>query len=123
MKTTGKEIKIEYTQEAVDAMRAKGYNEDSIPSVGVHTFRRVHPDRVAKGRLNAKVRISIAVDLDILDYFKERAAKPDAAPYQTQINNELRRIMEADRNGEKTKPAFINDKDFLRELKEKLESV
>ena len=34
------------------------------------------------------------LDADILDFFKERAKEPNASPYQTQINNELRAVME-----------------------------
>ena len=45
---------------------------------------------------NIKVRTNIHFDLDILNYFKERASLPGAPPYQTQINAELRKIMERD---------------------------
>ena len=38
---------------------------------------------------NAKVRISALVDLDILNFFKERASKAGALAYQTQINQIL----------------------------------
>ena len=41
----------------------------------------------------SKVKISLYLDLDILNYFKKRAEKPNAAPYQTQINAELRAHM------------------------------
>jgi hypothetical protein len=34
------------------------------------------------------------LDADVLEYFKGRAARPHNAPYQTQINSELRAIME-----------------------------
>ena len=37
-----------------------------------------------------KVRINIMLDDDIIEYFKQRAALPNAAPYQTQINQALR---------------------------------
>lgn len=43
---------------------------------------------------NTKVRISILVDLDVLNFFKERAAKAGAPAYQTQINQVLRAQME-----------------------------
>lgn len=43
---------------------------------------------------NCKVRITIYIDADILAYFKKRAARPFAAPYQTQINAALRQFME-----------------------------
>lgn len=43
---------------------------------------------------NTKVRISILVDLDVLKFFKERAAQPGALAYQTQMNQVLRAQME-----------------------------
>ena len=42
----------------------------------------------------SKVRVTLYLDSDILAYFKERAAESNAAPYQTQINSELRSVME-----------------------------
>jgi uncharacterized protein (DUF4415 family) len=45
---------------------------------------------------NIKVHISIKLDADVLEFFKRRAAKPGAAPYQTQINQALRESMERD---------------------------
>ena len=41
-----------------------------------------------------KVRITIFIDNDILNFFKARAAKRGKAPYQTQINQALREYME-----------------------------
>lgn len=43
---------------------------------------------------NTKVRISILIDLDVLNYFKERASRAGAPAYQTQINQVLRAQME-----------------------------
>jgi uncharacterized protein (DUF4415 family) len=43
---------------------------------------------------NTKVRISILIDLDVLNFFKERAAKAGAPAYQTQINQVLRAQMQ-----------------------------
>jgi uncharacterized protein (DUF4415 family) len=43
---------------------------------------------------NTKVRISILVDLDVLNFFKERAAQAGALAYQTQINQVLRAQMD-----------------------------
>ena len=57
---------------------------------------------------NIKVRTNIHLDLDILNYFQERAALPGATRYQTQINAELRKIMERDLARDKTAP--IEDK-------------
>jgi uncharacterized protein (DUF4415 family) len=36
---------------------------------------------------DCKVRITINLDADVLEYFKQRAAAPHSAPYQTQIND------------------------------------
>jgi uncharacterized protein (DUF4415 family) len=82
------------------------------------------PKKGATNLENCKVKISMYLDADILEYFRQRAESPDAAPYQTQINNELRRVMEADTNGKaKLEPSILDDTEFLRALKEKLETV
>ena len=43
---------------------------------------------------NCKVRVTMYLDADIAEYFKQLAATPNAAPYQTQINNALRGVVE-----------------------------
>ena len=48
---------------------------------------------------NIKVHISIKLDADVLDYFKGRARRPGAPPYQTQINQTLRQAIDRDREG------------------------
>ena len=45
---------------------------------------------------NIKVHISIKLDADVVEYFKDRARRAGAAPYQTQINQALRAAMEHD---------------------------
>jgi uncharacterized protein (DUF4415 family) len=83
--------------------------------------------KVKKGATNlenCKVKISLYIDGDILEYFRARAESPNAAPYQTQINNELRRIMENDsREVQSIENDILNNEEFLRALKEKLETV
>ena len=82
------------------------------------------PKKGATDLKNCKVKVSMYLDADILEYFRARAESPDAAPYQTQINNELRRIVEADASGKaKLEPSILDDTEFLRALKEKLETV
>ena len=109
------------TQEEYDEGLAKGWDADDMLSVGKHTFRR---SRFINKQKDSKTKISLYIDSDILQYFRARAESPDAAPYQTQINNELRRIMEADSNGTvKLAPNVLEDTEFLRALKEKLETV
>lgn len=73
---------------------------------------------------NCKVKVSMYIDADVLEYFKQRAHLPNAAPYQTQINSELRKVME---NGatdtEIIEKDILNNEKFLKALKEKLETV
>jgi len=82
------------------------------------------PKKSATNLENCKVKISMYIDADILEYFRRRAESPNAAPYQTQINNELRRIMEDDsREIQSIENDILNNEEFLRALKAKLETV
>ena len=120
-KNKEKEFVYEMTQEEYDEGLAKGWDADDMLSVGKHTFRR---SRFITKRKDSKAKISLYIDCDILEYFRQRAESPDAAPYQTQINNELRKIMEAAEHGKsKLEPSILEDTEFLRALKEKLEMV
>ena len=112
-------MEFETTPADQEKMRSEGVSEDEIPPVGIRRYARSR--FVVKPR-DAKVKISLYIDGDILEYFRRRAESPDAAPYQTQINNELRKIMEADKHGKsKLEPSILEDTEFLRALKEKLE--
>lgn len=55
--------------------------------------RRQLPAEAFEDR-RTKVKISMYLDLDVLEHFKARSAED--RPYQTQINLELRRIMEGE---------------------------
>lgn len=82
------------------------------------------PKKGATDLENCKVKISMYLDADILQYFRVRAESLDSAPYQTQINNELRRVMENDvREVQSVENDILNNEEFLRALKEKLETV
>ena len=48
----------------------------------------------------AKVRITIPLDLDIVNYFKQSADGMGSLPYQTQINQALRQAIETSRLGD-----------------------
>ena len=52
------------------------------------TFRGL-PPKNERAR-HTKVRITMFLDQDVLQFFKTRASGPGAAPYQTQINRALR---------------------------------
>lgn len=68
---------------------------------------------------DCKVRVTMYVDGDVLEYFKRRAAAPHAAPYQTQINNELRAIMERDQGDPFS--SLVNDERFISAVAERLQ--
>jgi uncharacterized protein (DUF4415 family) len=61
----------------------------------------------------SKVRITMYLDLDVYNYFQQRAAAPHAAPYQTQINAELRRIMEEEHHAGGDYAALLDDEQFI----------
>ena len=82
------------------------------------------PKKGATDLENCKVKISMYLDADIVQYFRNRAESPVAAPYQTQINNELRKIMENNSTDAASKlNDILNNEEFLRALKEKLATV
>jgi uncharacterized protein (DUF4415 family) len=64
---------------------------------------------------HAKVRVTIALDSDIVEHFKQAAARTGALPYQTQINQVLRMAMEHS-SSETLKSELLKDKAFIRSL-------
>lgn len=67
---------------------------------------------------SAKVRVTIALDADVVEHFKSEAAKPGGLPYQTQINQALRQVIEHPGDAEMIKDALLHDPDFIREVAE-----
>jgi uncharacterized protein (DUF4415 family) len=120
--STSKTMDVEYTEQDIQEMREQGVSEDELPHIGIHKFRR---SRFVTKRTDQKIKISIYLDADILDYFKQLAANPNSAPYQTQINNELRNIM----NRKQQKPdevvtlKMLENPKFLSTLAEKLKNA
>lgn len=122
-----KDVVLEITQEHYDEQIASGLTDDEILRPGKHVFRRGgfrerHPNY---SRKESKARINIYLDLEVLDYFRSRAEKPNAAPYQTQINAELRSIMERDLNTEispdtASLDTLLENDEFLTRLSKKL---
>ena len=120
-KNKEKEFVYEMTQKEYDEGLTKGWDADDMLSVGKHTFRR---SRFITKRKDSKTKISLYIDGDILEYFRQRAESPNSAPYQTQINHELRRIMENDsQDAASLENDILNNEEFLRALKEKLATV
>src|SRR2546422_1879414 len=96
---------FEITEAEYQASLAKGLDEESLLKPGRHKFirggfKKMHPDYDPK---TAKVKISMYLDQDILTFFRARATKPHAAPYQTQINQALREFMERSANATTTR--------------------
>ena len=130
MSKTDKELILEVTQEEYDEAMKKGWTDDDIQKPGKHRFRRTA--RVAKPEdilpSNIKVQVTLRIDLDVLEHFKKRASPSNAAPYQTQINAELRKIMEKDSSDEaveitKSIETLTTNKDFIRAVAEQLKEL
>ncbi|HKU74636.1 MAG TPA: BrnA antitoxin family protein [Pyrinomonadaceae bacterium] len=70
---------------------------------------------------NTKVRISILIDLDVLNYFKDRASKAGALAYQTQINQVLRVHAEGEESVDAKKLA--QDERFIRAVARRVKQL
>ncbi len=64
---------------------------------------------------HAKVRVTISLDSDVVEHFKQAAAVRGALPYQTQINRTLREAIEQS-PADVLKSELLKDKAFLRTL-------
>jgi uncharacterized protein (DUF4415 family) len=122
MKTKSKkEFEVEISKADYEEMIAEGADPEYALKPGRHVFRRGaflerHPEMKIK-----KVRVNIHLDADVIDYFKDLAAKPNAAPYQTQINNALRGIMQ----GKTALSAsdLLQDKEFIKRVAEEVKRL
>jgi len=76
--------------------------------------------REAPNKNTRKVRINIMLDDDIIEYFKQRAALPNAAPYQTQINQALRDVISGKRRS--TAPLDDQSEALAERIAEKVAS-
>lgn len=90
---------------------------------GKKLVRRRDVDKVVSGTAleprNIKVHISIKLDADILEYFKEQARRPGAVPYQTQINQVLRDAIGRDRDAVPGEALLLDDR-FVEALAERV---
>lgn len=131
VKKTGKGKGIVNVTEAdYKAQLARVKDEDAVLKPGRYRyerggFKRRHPDFAPQ---TGKVKISILLDADVLAYFRARAEQPHAAAYQTQINQELRQLMERDQQ-QPTKSAMtgdyanlLGDPNFIAAVAERVEA-
>jgi uncharacterized protein (DUF4415 family) len=101
---------VDVTEAHHQAQLARIKDEDAVLKPGRYRyerggFKRRHPDYAPE---SSKVKISILLAADVLAYFRARAERPHAAPYQTQIKQELRQLMERHQQ-QATKPAIASD--------------
>jgi len=125
-----KEIIVEVTEQEYQDALARGLKPDETLPPGRHRFQRggfLNRMGISREELAAasiKVRISILLDADVLEYFKQRASASGATPYQTQINSELRAVMERERIApdarEQFKQELLSDEQFLGALVSRL---
>ena len=78
-----------------------GVRPDETFKPGIYQGRRGgflerHPEALSE-KTKTKIGIYIKLDRDVVRFFKEQAKKPNAAPYQTQINNALRTFIQRKR--------------------------
>jgi uncharacterized protein (DUF4415 family) len=112
---------IEITEEEYQEELSQGLTDEETLKPGTYKVRR---SPWAKKMGGKKLKISIYLDSEVVEYFRQRAEDPNTAPYQTQINNELRKIMENDSDEKsKVEDKLLENESFLRALKEKLETV
>lgn len=133
LKAKSKEVLIDVTEEEYEAGLASGLSADETLKPGRHVFRRSafrerHPDFKPEDLepRNIKVRVTMYLDLDVLNYFKERATPAHAAAYQTQINHELRRVMESAAQANNATAAgdlktLLSDKTFIAAVAARVE--
>ena len=120
-----REIVLEMTPEKYEEMKARGLDEEAIPAVGTHTYRR------RMRRLDpsaAKIRVTAFIDADLVAYFRQRAEKPEAAPFEAQLNQALRAAMQQGMIGEdqqlkQVTETLLNNQAFLNALSEKLKAA
>lgn len=110
------------TEEEYEKGLAKGWTDEDMLRPGTYKVRR---SPWAEKLKNAKkIKVSIYLDGDVVEHFRLRSEQPNAAPYQTQINSELRKIMENGSGDAATvEEDILNNEKFLKALKEKLETV
>lgn len=97
---------------------ASGMGPQDAMKPGEHHFRRA--TRLANSEdvqpKNNKVNVTIRLDGDIVEFFKQRAAAPHAAPYQTQINSALREYIERNRSEDTDVHKLLRNEQFIAAL-------
>jgi uncharacterized protein (DUF4415 family) len=121
-KTDKNELTLNVTQQDYEKQLTSGIEPEAVLLPGEHKFERggffarhnIKANDVDTSARNTKIAISIRLDGDILEYFKNCAEKPGSAPYQTLINQVLREyIEEKQRNRDFYRKELIEDDAFI----------
>lgn len=99
--TDEKEVEIVITESDYQQMLDEGAPAEHALKPGAYKGKRGgflerHPE--LKDQAVEKVKVTIYLDKDVVDFFTKRASAPDAASCQTQINRALRSLMEQETN-------------------------
>jgi uncharacterized protein (DUF4415 family) len=124
--STRKTFEVEITESDHRQMISEGADPQYALKQGLHTFRRGgfrerHPDLDLK-KAERKIRVNIMLDGDIVRHFKGLAAKPNAAPYQRQINNALRAYIEQRTDSPVDYSSLLDDERFIRAVAERVKA-
>lgn len=119
-KTRPRTGRFTVTEKEYRKQLAAGLSDGDVLRPGSYKYRRgsfaeLHGSsegelRESFKRHNIKVGVYMKLDLDVLDFFKARAAQPGGLPYQNQINAELRNIMEASKADVRVDDLVSNEK-------------
>jgi uncharacterized protein (DUF4415 family) len=109
----GKDVVINIAQNDYENQINNGVPENETLSPGKHYAKRGgffkrHQNLTTK---DCKIKVTIYLDADILTHFKKRAGSEHSAPYQTQINAELRKIMGSEQSSDviETAKSIVNE--------------
>jgi hypothetical protein len=76
--STNKVFEVEYKESDVEELRKLGVAEEELPKVGIKKYRR---SRFITTPAESKIKITMWLDGDILQHFKNRSELPNSAPY------------------------------------------
>ena len=122
MNTTDKKTTYTVTEEKYQENLKKGWTDEDMLRPGTYQVRRA---RHINKKAVQKQKVTINLDSDVLEFYKERAAQTGNPPYQTQINNELRRAMENGKQSENeyVTVAMLENPEFISALASKIKKI
>ena len=85
--------------------------------------RRIEMTPEARQPSNIKIRTNIHLDLDVISFFKERAKQRGALPYQTQINAELRKVMQGGKSEDLDINSLVRNEKLIAAIAERVREL